>query len=183
VTQQPGLDGGAAGPDSAGGRDRDAGGRARSARPRDSLGRPLPKSAAGQLPIADDPDLPPVQALAAAQNLLDTGRPFHAHEVLEAAWKAAPAVERDLWQGLAQIAVGLTHALRGNARGAVALLRRGADRLDGYQAPGPHDIDVDGVQQTCRALADRIEATGLGGLDASVLRIRLRAEQSSASAG
>ena len=183
MTLQPGLDGGAGGPDSAGGRDRDAGGRARNARPRDSLGRPLSRSAAGQVPIADDLALPPAQALAAAQELLDTGRPFHAHEVLEAAWKAAPTAERDLWQGLAQVAVGLTHALRGNARGAVALLRRGADRLDGYRAPGPHDIDIDGVQQTCRALADRFEATGLAGLDTSILRIRLRAEQSSSSAG
>jgi len=34
--------------------------------------------------------------------------------------QAAPAPERDLWQGLAQIAVGLTHALRGNARGKSA---------------------------------------------------------------
>jgi hypothetical protein len=155
-------------------RDRDADGRARNARPRDLLGRPLPRSAGGQSPIADDPALPPVQALAAAQDLLDAGQPFHAHEVLEAAWKAAPPAERDLWQGLAQVAVGLTHALRGNARGAVALLRRGADRLDGYPTPGPHDIDVDGVQQVCLALADRIEATGLAGLDTSALRIRLR---------
>ena len=60
-------------------------------------------------------------------------RPFHAHEVLEAAWKSGPAQERDLWQGLAQIAVGLTHARRGNARGAVALLRRGAERVRAAQ--------------------------------------------------
>ncbi len=63
--------------------------------------------------------LPPAEALATAQHLLDEGMPFHAHEILEAAWKAAPPAERDLWQGLAQVAVGLTHALRGNARGAV----------------------------------------------------------------
>jgi predicted metal-dependent hydrolase len=164
-------------------RDRDADGRARNARPRDLLGRPLPRSAVGQSPIADDRALPPVQALAAAQALLDAGQPFHAHEVLEAAWKAAPPAERDLWQGLAQVAVGLTHALRGNARGAVALLRRGADRLDGYPTPGPHDIDVDGVQQACLALADSIEATGLAELNPSARRIRLRAERSSASGG
>jgi uncharacterized protein len=68
-----------------------------------------------------------------ADELLRAGRPFHAHEVLEASWKSAPPDERDLWQGLAQIAVGLTHAHRGNARGAVTLLRRGADRVRAYR--------------------------------------------------
>jgi hypothetical protein len=159
-------------------RDRDASGRARNARPRDTLGRPLARSADGQQAARDDPALPPTPALAVAQDLLDAGRPFHAHEVLEAAWKAAPAAERDLWQGLAQIAVGLTHALRGNARGAAALLRRGADRLDGYvgPAPRPHDIDVDGVQRAVRELADRVEASGLASVDITAWRIRLCAE-------
>lgn len=160
-------------------RDRDSSGRARNARPRDALGRPLPRSADYQPSAADDPALPPAEALAAAQDLLDTGRPFHAHEVLEAVWKAArtPVAERDLWQGLAQIAVGLTHALRGNAHGAVALLRRGADRLESCPSRGPHDVDVEGIRRTTRALADRIEAVGLGGIDASGLRIRLRADR------
>ena len=35
--------------------------------------------------------LPPLESLAEAQRLLDAGRPFHAHEVLEGTWKAAPA--------------------------------------------------------------------------------------------
>jgi uncharacterized protein len=123
--------------------------------------------------------LPPAAALAAAQELLDSGRPFHAHEVLEAAWKSAPAAERDLWQGLAQIAVGLTHVLRGNARGAVALLRRGCDRLDGYPHPAPHEVDVDGIRLSCRTLADHIEASGLAGIATTAVRIRLRADRSS----
>jgi len=63
-------------------RDRDAAGRARNARPRDGLGRPLPRGAAGDERIPDDLVLPPAQALGLAQQLLDEGRPFHAHEVL-----------------------------------------------------------------------------------------------------
>src|SRR5215831_2904044 len=105
-------------------RDRDPGGRPRNARPRDAFGRPLPRGAAGEQRIPDDLAVPPEEALSMAQGLLDTGRPFHAHEVLEASWKAAPAAERELWRGLAQIAVGLTHVQRGNATGAAALLRR-----------------------------------------------------------
>jgi len=97
------------------GRDRDAAGRARNARPRDALGRPLARGEAGEPMLPDDLQVTPEWALATAQQLLDDGRPFHAHEVLEAAWKAAEPAERDLWQGLAQLAVGLTHARRGNA--------------------------------------------------------------------
>jgi len=154
-------------------RDRDDSGRARNARPRDALGRPLSWGAAGEPPTSDVA-LPPAEALAEAQRLLDTGRPFHAHEVLEAAWKAAPPTERDLWQGLAQIAVGLTHGLRGNARGAAALLRRGVRRLDGYPDRGPHGIDVAGLRTHCTELARRIESSGLDSLDAAHLAVRLR---------
>ena len=120
-------------------RDRDPAGRPRNARPRDALGRPLDPAdgpgsgAAGTDRIPDDLVITGAEAAALADRLLRDGRPFHAHEVLEAAWKTGPAGERDLWQGLAQIAVGLTHARRGNARGAVALLSRGAERVRGYQ--------------------------------------------------
>jgi uncharacterized protein len=154
-------------------RDRDAAGRARNARPRDELGRPLPRQARG-VPGASEEALAPAEALSTAQQLLHEGRPFHAHEVLEAAWKAAPAAERDLWQGLAQVAVGLTHALRGNSPGAVALLRRGADKLSGYPGHGPHDVDVAGVQRSCAELAARIEASGTGQLQPRDTDIRLR---------
>lgn len=69
-----------------------------------------------------------------ARTLVEGGRPFSAHEVLEARWKAGPDEERNLWQGLAQLCVGLTHAARGNSVGAVRLLERGAARLEEYRA-------------------------------------------------
>jgi hypothetical protein len=117
--------------------------------------------------------LPPAQALTLAQQLLDEGRPFHAHEVLEASWKTAPPAERDLWQGLAQIAVGLTHARRGNARGAAALLRRGAGRVAGYAGSAPHDIDADAICQEARELAAHIEREGLAAAGADRMTVRL----------
>jgi hypothetical protein len=139
------------------GRDRDAAGRARNARPRDALGRPLARGEAGEPVLPDDLQVTPEWALATAQQLLDDGRPFHAHEVLEAAWKAAEPAERDLWQGLAQLAVGLTHARRGNARGAATLLRRGRARLAPYQGTMPHGIDVTGVMAQASELAASAE--------------------------
>ncbi len=116
-----------------GDRDRDAAGRPRQERPRDALGRPLPYGAAGVEPVSEEP-LPPLETLALARSLVQEGRPFAAHEVLEARWKAGPDEERDLWQGLAQICVGLTHAARGNSVGAVRLLERGAARLQTYDS-------------------------------------------------
>jgi hypothetical protein len=126
-------------------RDRDPAGRPRQARPRDATGRPLPYGdPRGVDPVPEEP-LPPAETLTLAQSLLDSGRAFSAHEVLEAAWKAAPAADRDLWQGLAQVCVGITHAQRGNAAGAARLLERGIDRLRRYAADPPHGVDVSGV--------------------------------------
>ena len=110
-------------------RDRDPDGRARNARPRDALGRPLPYGTEGEPRAPEGVVRTPAETLREAQELLDAGRPFHAHEVLEDAWKTGPDDERDLWRGLAQLAVGLTHAARGNATGAATLLTRGARSL------------------------------------------------------
>jgi uncharacterized protein len=138
-------------------RDRDESGRPRNARPRDAYGRPLPHGAAGVPTMPDDLDMPPAEALVEAQRLLDEDRPFHAHEVLEAAWKAAPEPERELWRGLAQAAVGITHLRRGNLRGAQSLLSRAADRIEPYAEAPPHHIDVAGIVREARALADHPE--------------------------
>jgi hypothetical protein len=124
-------------------RDRDTAGRPRNARPRDGLGRPLPRSAtAGTERIPDDLDVEPAEAARLGGSLLAEGRPFHAHEVFEAAWKTGPRAERELWQGLAQVAVGITHARRGNPRGAVTLLLRGADRIRAYATAAGPDLSA-----------------------------------------
>ena len=70
-------------------RDRDAEGRARQSRPRDELGRPLPYGVPGVDPVPEVA-LPPLETLTEARRLVDEGRPFSAHEVLEARWKACP---------------------------------------------------------------------------------------------
>ena len=139
-------------------RDRDAEGRARQARPRDALGRPLPYGAEGVEPVSEEP-LPPLETIAVARSLLSQGRPFSAHEVLEARWKDAPATERDMWQGLAQLCVGLTHALRGNRTGAERLLSRGAGRLEAYEATGgpTYGLELAAVR---RCFEERVQQAG-----------------------
>jgi hypothetical protein len=134
-------------------RDRDAEGRARNARPRDGLGRPLPHGLPGVERQPEGVVRPPEESLTEAQRLLDETMPFHAHEVLEDAWKSAPEPERELWRGLAQLAVGLTHALRGNSAGASALLRRGAANVEPFAADPPHGVDVAGLVGWARETA------------------------------
>ena len=150
-------------------RDRDAEGRARNARPRDALGRPLPYDAVGEERAPEGVVRAPEQSLAEAQALLDAGRPFHAHEVLEDAWRSAPDADRQLWRGLAQLAVGLTHAARGNARGAATLLDRGAGNIAPYADRAPHGVDVEGLARWGRDLA----AAAAAGRDLDVSPPRL----------
>ncbi|MGW5657941.1 DUF309 domain-containing protein [Streptomyces humi] len=148
-------------------RDRDTEGRARNARPRDGLGRPLPYGTQGVERQPEGVVRTPAETVAEAQALLDAGKPFHAHEVFEDAWKSGPEEQRALWRGLAQLAVGLTHAARGNVTGGARLLRRGAGAVEEWAAGSgerrPYGMDVDGLARWARELAGRVEGGGCGG--------------------
>jgi uncharacterized protein len=151
-------------------RDRDESGRPRSTRPRDALGRPLPRGSQGIAPIPDDLKLPPAETLGYAQELLDRGLAFNAHEVLEAAWKNGPHNERMLWQGLTQLAVGITHIQRGNVNGAITLLRRASTRLAQVDRPAPYAVDADGLVRYADALIHDLD----GGAEITPKRLRPR---------
>ncbi|GAA2939600.1 MULTISPECIES: DUF309 domain-containing protein [Streptomyces] len=164
-------------------RDRDEEGRARNARPRDGLGRPLPYGTPGVERQPEGVVRSPQETVREAQRLLDAGMPFHAHEVFEDAWKSGPDAERELWRGLAQMAVGLTHAARGNTAGGARLLRRGASAVEAFGGRAPHGIGVGPLAAWARELAGRVEAAGReaagpggggGGVDAAAEAPRLR---------
>ncbi|MDQ1747708.1 MAG: uncharacterized protein QOD07_1971 [Frankiaceae bacterium] len=129
-------------------RDRDEQGRPRNARPRDATGRPLARDPGTATPD-DPPALPPDEAIDLAGELLAEGRAFRAHEVFEAVWKSTDT-DRELWRGLAQLAVGITHAQRGNATGSRALLSRGADTLAPWAGTTPYGLDIDGLRAWAR---------------------------------
>jgi predicted metal-dependent hydrolase len=102
----------------------------------------LPYGAEGVEPVSEEP-LGPQDTLKAARVLVAAGHPFAAHEVLEARWKAGPIEERDLWQGLAQVCVAITHAARGNQVGADRLFDRAAERLEAFAATGRRAYGLD----------------------------------------
>jgi len=146
------------------GRDRDTRGRARNARPRDGLGRPLPYGADGVERQPEGVVRGPEETVTEAQALLEAGKPFHAHEVFEDAWKTGPEDERALWKGLAQLAVGLTHAARGNTTGGARLLRRGAGAVEEWASGAgrerPYGLDLVELGAWARELAGVVERDG-----------------------
>lgn len=123
---------------------------------RDGLGRPVAAGSSEQVDGVEERYRTAAEAITDAQEQLDLGRPFFAHEVLEGRWKSCPIEERDCWRGLTQLCVGLTHLQRGNIEGAVTLLRRGASYLSGRVAAWGRDE------------ADRLER---GDLEVSRLRL------------
>ncbi len=155
-------------------RDRDATGRAVNARQRDALGRPLPRGAAGYPAEPQTPLTGAEDALERAQAFLDSGRAFAAHEVLEAAWKQAPDDERQLWQGLAQLAVAHTHLQRGNGTGALRLLERASARLRSVEGPLPGVIALAGLLATADQAAALLAEGGSPAETAQLVRWRLR---------
>jgi hypothetical protein len=75
-------------------------------------------------------------------SLFNGVRYWHAHEVWETLWRAAPDDERDFYQGLIQVAAGLLHLQRRNVRGARNKLSEGVARLRPYM-PTHRGIFVD----------------------------------------
>ena len=118
-------------------RERDVAGRPKNARPRDSLGRPLPRG---------------------AENAMVEEK-LQAHETWETAWHPSPADERDFWQGLTQVAVGFTHYQRGNPKGSVTLLQRGARKIAKY-GETYRRVPVAAVAAAARKAAAAIERAG-----------------------
>ena len=88
--------------------------------------------------------------LAEAASLFNAGRYFEAHEVLERLWLAAEGLDRELYQGVLQVAVGLHHEARGNRKGAASMLAKGVSRLAPL-APSRLGVDVAGLLDDVRA--------------------------------
>lgn len=139
-------------------RPRNLRGRAQNDRPRDALGRPLPHGSEGVPRQPEGIERTAEETLDLASGLLARRRPFHAHDVFEDHWKHTSGEERRLWRGLAQLAVGVTHAARGNPRGAAAVLSRSADSMAPFRGDPPHRIDVAGIRAWALTEGERLRA-------------------------
>jgi hypothetical protein len=126
-------------------------------RPRDHLGRPQPWDAASTLHLEDYDALPLEENHRLGREHLNAGRYFPAHEAWETAWKQSRDTdEAEFFKGLSQLGAGYTHLLRGNAHGAVKLLRRGAGRVRAY--PDGHlGVRTAAVAEAAETLAAAVE--------------------------
>src|SRR5437899_3809799 len=109
-------------------RERDVAGRPKNARPRDSLGRPLPRGAENAM-VEEELPADPERLLDIGIEHFNARRFFQAHETWETAWHPSPADERDFWQGLTQVAGGLTHYQRGSPKGSEPVLASGRRKV------------------------------------------------------
>ena len=80
-------------------------------------------------------------SLARGLELIRAGAYFDAHEELELAWRAAPAAERDFYQGLVHVAVAWYQAGRGNRVGCERQLEKAMRRLGPF-APEHRGVPV-----------------------------------------
>jgi len=85
-------------------------------------------AALGDRPVREDTGVL-ADVLDDARRLFDAHLYFEVHELLEPWWTRAAGEEREVLQGLIQVAVGFQHLANGNETGARALLADGAARL------------------------------------------------------
>jgi predicted metal-dependent hydrolase len=95
------------------------------------------------------------------------GRYFQAHEELEDAWRAAPAEERDFFQGLVHVAVAWYQAGRGRPVATGRQLEKATRRLAPF-APAHRGVDVADVLAQVAAARARVAS---GSLDLEAPRI------------
>lgn len=126
-------------------------------RPRDRLGRPLAWDAENQLHLPNFDAMTLDQNHQAGRRLAGEGNWFGAHEAWETAWKQARDTrDAELFKGLSQLGAGYVHLLRGNAHGAVTLLRRASSRVGSYPADRL-GVDCPTVAAWAEADAERVE--------------------------
>jgi len=83
--------------------------------------------------------------------LIRAGEYFAAHEELELAWRAAPAEERDFFQGLVHVAVAWYQAGRGRRIGTERQLAKAVRRLTPY-APEHRGLQLESLLTQLDAL-------------------------------
>src|SRR5579885_1700545 len=80
--------------------------------------------------------------LMAGIEQFNSGEFYQCHETLEKLWLHYPTPDREVIQGIIQIAVGYYHLSRANQAGGLKLLKRGVQRLQKF-APAHFGIDLD----------------------------------------
>ncbi len=100
-------------------------------------------------PPHPDPDR---VALREGVSLYNRGEYFEAHEVLEPPWRSMTGADREIYQGIIQVAMGFRHGTRERWKSAAALLRKGLGRLERHRTTWVFLPLTDFVAETAVAL-------------------------------
>jgi predicted metal-dependent hydrolase len=133
--------------------------------------------------LRNQPLLTPVELEARLDEFYDAlqqfndGWYFESHETLEDLWMVTPLPEREMFQGIIQLAAAFVHYARGERAGVLKLLNAAIDKLRRFE-PERFGVDITKlVQETSRA-RDAIAALGPGHLsdwdESGVPRIEFR---------
>jgi hypothetical protein len=106
----------------------------------------------------DCTQLPSPQLLQGIKEF-NSGAYFACHETLEDIWIGEKRPIRRLYQGILQVAAALLHLERGNYRGAVTLLDKGAENLKPF-APLCQQVDVAGLLREAGKLREELDILG-----------------------
>lgn len=97
----------------------------------------------------------PNKFLLAVENFNNTDF-FSAHDSFEELWIECKTDERDFFQGLVQLSVGMFHLISGNFKGAISQLDKSVKKLEKF-APNFYDIDVFYIVSKSKNLIFEIE--------------------------
>ena len=95
-----------------------------------------------------------MKAFEQGLELIRGGEFFAAHEELELAWRAAPAEERDFFQGLVHVAVAWYQAGRGRPIGTERQLAKAIRRLTPF-APAHRGLQLEALLAQLRELREQ----------------------------
>jgi hypothetical protein len=84
---------------------------------------------------------------------------FESHETLEDLWMVTPLPEREMFQGIIQMAAAFVHFVRGEYPGVLKLLDAAMDKLTRAEE-GRFGVDITGLLVELRRARDEISGLG-----------------------
>jgi predicted metal-dependent hydrolase len=102
---------------------------------------------------------PPSPQLLQGIREFNSGAYFACHETLEDIWIGEKRPIRRFYQGILQVAAALLHLERGNCRGAVTLLDKGAGNLKPF-TPFCQQVDVADLLREAGRLREELDILG-----------------------